>query len=974
MTVDVEEARQRRRRPPPPPAAALVVVAVEPKAIVAEKYNNTKQKHQHYDHHHHHHHQQQQQQRRKRKNRRFEPEEPFYVLFVKVAIVLFLLSSTSLYLWRTFMIQKGVDDATTTATTTYNAIGDDDDATATTTANNNNNNNNNYHNNVAEEKEKDAEEVKGMLLPTLPTPTQAPTVPTIPPLPVWKLGNVSTYDAYGIAHLFYQQQQQTIMNHYNVSTTTTTTSTTTTTTTTTTTATATATTIEDEFWNVARTTRNKFAQLYGGENAGRAMLERGMTGFPNTTTTASTSTSTNTSTNTQKSLPSDLVATACRIQRARDQQRPFTFAFGGYSVTVGRGNYFYQSFPFCMERILRPLFTSINMTLQVRNAAIGGCPSFPYGFCQTNHWGKNVDVVSWDFSMNEPNGIAQGLEAYLRHATTLSNQYHHHHHHHQNHYHFHPKLIVKDTFDMGEKRRSMLHTYAKWGVLPDPIVLHSDPAVRPFLELQHQYRQLRQQQQQQHRDEEGEEEETEDWIPPGFRQWRKFGSPPGAPGQALHHPAVKEHELLGWMVAMHFLSAMELLVAAETITTTTANNNHHHHHHHHHHHRSVLQFTCPSTTADALAPPTSADRLLPPPLSINATTADKWSSIFFGVPIDESTKTTGTIESNSSHNDDNNNNNNNDNNNHLQHQQSWKMNPVYCKTTYEPIVNSSRSGMSHSLTSIVVDGTIGEDMDIMLPKGHMFYNQAWVLDLSEGEKEAKRKLDRFGGLGFIDSKKAYRGLFTSGTLRFFLPFYYNDDDKNKNNNNNNKSNNKDVKSNSSSITKHLQQQQVEYPKIGDLATDWFQSIVVCEVNERREPSACQTGNDVTFRVGKINATDVTMLSNPGTLYLGKKICTYIDIPKDATLTSRQSMLLEEDPTATRKTKTLFDEKRIRASAATAAAAHTAQFVGLSLELTVHNHLIIARDKACSVSHVIWEQRTPQGVRLPVVHIPKKEKL
>ena len=150
------------------------------------------------------------------------------------------------------------------------------------------------------------------------------------------------------------------------------------------------------------------------------------------------------------------------------------------------------------------------------------CPSFPYGFCKKNHWGEDSDVVSWDFSMNEAGGVAEGLEAYLRHTMTLSHR---------------PKLIMKDTF-MAEKRRELLKTYVDLGAISDPIVLHSDPAVRPFLERR------------------------EDFRPIGFQEWRKFGSPPGAPGQALHHPAVKEHEMVGWMLAMHFLSALELVAAA----------------------------------------------------------------------------------------------------------------------------------------------------------------------------------------------------------------------------------------------------------------------------------------------------------------------------------------------------------------------------------------------------------------------------
>ena len=211
----------------------------------------------------------------------------------------------------------------------------------------------------------------------------------------------------------------------------------------------------------------------------------------------------------------------------------------------------------------------------------------------------------------------------------------------------------------------------------------------------------------------------------------------------------------------------------------------------------------------------------------------------------------------------------------------------------------------------------------------MFYNKAWTFDLSTAEKEAKRKLDRYGGLGYVDSKKAYRGLYTSGTLRFLLPY---DDER-----------------------QHSQgDDRVSKPRAGDSARDWFQTLVVCEVNERSEPSACHIGKDVTFQTGGVNATDITLLDAPGTLYLGKKICTNVQIPKDAKITSREAMLLEDPllPSAQKRSLTRAIESN-------------KTLIGMSLELSVHNHKIVAMDKACSLSHVVWEQRSPGGVRLPL---------
>ena len=209
---------------------------------------------------------------------------------------------------------------------------------------------------------------------------------TDPPLPEWKLGEASRFDAYGLAERHAIEQT-------------------------------------DDFWRVALTMRKDFAERYGNENAARAILERALSTFGG-----------------EKHL--DLERTACRIREAKEQRRPFKFAFGGYSVTVGRGNFFRQSFPFVMERILKRPFRALGVDLQVKNHAIGGIPSFPYGWCMENFWGRDADVVSWDYSMNEAGGVPEGLEAYVRHTMMLDRS---------------PKLIVKDTH-MAEARRDVLQT------------------------------------------------------------------------------------------------------------------------------------------------------------------------------------------------------------------------------------------------------------------------------------------------------------------------------------------------------------------------------------------------------------------------------------------------------------------------------------------------------------------------------------
>jgi hypothetical protein len=234
----------------------------------------------------------------------------------------------------------------------------------------------------------------------------------------------------------------------------------------------------------------------------------------------------------------------------------------------------------------------------------------------------------------------------------------------------------------------------------------------------------------------------------------------------------------------------------------------------------------------------------------------------------------------------------------------WRMNPVQCRTSFEPI-------LSGDLSSIAVSGSVGEDLNIMLPKSKMFYNRGWVLDLSDGEKQAKRKLDVFGGLGYVDRKKAYYGIFPSGRIRFLLPY-------------------------------ESKQERKQKPIVGDKATDWFKSIVVCEVNEKRDAGACETEKDLSLIVGGANVTNAVMMDAPGTLYLGKKLCLYIPVPNDAILTSRNELKKNE----TTKLKLPPDQIHAKRD----------EKVGLALELSINNRHILLRDQACSVSHVVWEQQ------------------
>ena len=171
---------------------------------------------------------------------------------------------------------------------------------------------------------------------------------------------------------------------------------------------------------------------------------------------------------------------------------------------------------------------------------------------------------------------------------------------------------------------------------------------------------------------------------------------------------------------------------------------------------------------------------------------------------------------------------------------------VHCRTTLEPII-------SGELQDIVTGGAVNTGDDLLMPKGAMYYNKGWVLDLSEAERLAKRQLDRFGGLGFVDSKKAYYGIYSSGPMSFHLP--------------------------------------VPTAEQGQMVAQSLQTIVLCQINERqRDHDSCRPDTQVHYWIGGHNVTNVTMMDAPGTLYLGHKLCINLTIPDDAAMTTYQELV------------------------------------------------------------------------------------
>jgi hypothetical protein len=488
-----------------------------------------------------------------------------------------------------------------------------------------------------------------------------------------------------------------------------------------------------------------------------------------------------------------LDVTAQRLLSAEDK---FVMAFAGYSVTVGRGNYFSESFPFVLEKLFRPLLREIlSLDLEVRNAAIGGIPSFPYAFCFPHFLGEDADVISWDYSMNEGNGAAV-MESYIRLSQkALSKKQ--------------PMMIV---LDKNSQRMKLLQDYAKLGILLDGVSMSRAGEVIPKEVL---------------------EEKDTTKLPLGLQKWDEFGAPQGCPGKSSWHPKRAEHEFLGHILAMHFVDALERAVELKE-----------------------------SGTAPIFNPNTPLS--FPKPLMTPAENAEAVTQLLYGHPNGN----------------------------------QYTLHDLSCRTSFLPAQDHDKV-----LPSVVVDGLATENPDIMKERDDALYETGWVLDVSKIERDTKKKVERCGGLGYVDMKIALYGIPASGTLRLWLPY------------------------------------EGSREEVHRDANRLFDDLILCEANEKRDDKACQLDRDLELTVGGTQASG-TMMNGAG-VYLNRQTCLHVEIPSSAHVT------LLNDVTKLNGEK-LAEEERDRLSRG------SSNDVGLVVDIKAASTVTRAAG-ACCVSHIVWEQ-------------------
>jgi hypothetical protein len=475
--------------------------------------------------------------------------------------------------------------------------------------------------------------------------------------------------------------------------------------------------------------KEEFYDRYGGQEQATQFLEKTITFFGDS-----------------------IDSTADRILRAIARQEAFVMGFAGYSITVGRGNYFRQSFPFVVERVLKDAMLAVGVpSFVVRNSAIGGIPSFPYAYCLDHFVSKDTDVLSWDFSMNEMSKDPAVFEAYLRQAL-----------------HQLPKQPMIIMVDNNMLRAQLLQNYVKSGLLQGALTVAKaesviDSTLLGLPDIQ---------------------------KPPGLREWDVFGAPDSCPGRGSWHPKKQEHEFMGYMIAMHFVHALERVYEKQLAAPD--------------------QWFKPY-----LQTPDRPKILFPDPLSSPPPNDASVTEILYGTKVKDN---------------------------------RYQMKELSCRTNFLPATDHEKVLQSLIVSGMAVQATMA---NIMESRSDDMYQKGWVLDVSEVERDTKRKVEQCGGLGYIDMKIALYGAPESGPLELFLPYE-------------------------------------GPPHDNDVASDaqrWFDGLIICEANDKRSKQACQLDRDVEYTVGGIEVSNVVMVNGAGE-YLKRKTCVNVGVPAGAQI-SRQ---------------------------------------------------------------------------------------
>lgn len=93
-------------------------------------------------------------------------------------------------------------------------------------------------------------------------------------------------------------------------------------------------------------------------------------------------------------------ALGSRLRKKFESRDTFVFAAFGSSVSAGHDNVMNQSWPFELERILKPTFRAMGFDFEMRQRAMGGWGGMPFAAgCLHTRAGDRVDALSWEWMM-----------------------------------------------------------------------------------------------------------------------------------------------------------------------------------------------------------------------------------------------------------------------------------------------------------------------------------------------------------------------------------------------------------------------------------------------------------------------------------------------------------------------------------------------------------------------------------------------
>lgn len=325
--------------------------------------------------------------------------------------------------------------------------------------------------------------------------------------------------------------------------------------------------------------------------------------------------------------------------------------------------------------------------------------------------------------------------------------------------------------------------------------------------------------------------------PRGLQQWDEFGAPNGCPGKGAWHPKMREHEYMGWMIAMHFVKALERVYEIQQQNP------------------SGWQTKYTQVESKALA-------VFPDPLSTPPSNDKSVTEILFG---------------------------------HKMGDNQYQMKELSCRTNFLPATDYDKVLQTLAVSGISEKATAANIMDV---RSDETYKEGWVLDVSQVERDTKRKVERCGGLGYIDMKIALYGIPESGPLGLFLPYEAKTHDHD----------------HDMVTTEHKDAQH------------WFDGVIICEANDKRPAEACQLDQDIEYVVGGVRVAAVAPILGAGE-YLKRRTCVSVGVPEGAQISSRQ--IIGTDGS-------------------------TQDSVGLDVQITAKSK-VTRNDGACCLSHVVWEQ-------------------